>query len=168
MGRAGLQILNLKDKYITLYLTHHDQHCCTWERSETLTSYLFGTRLLYEWSVKTILQFPLAHEKEFEIINLVLDLRDYILFRLETPYPVFNALFYWREIHRSAWEDGKHTRYNKSEHRQSTANKSRDRQWKDRAKAISRRESVPSKRLSSSILLPLHIPSSQSCIGFSP
>lgn len=71
--------------------------------------------------------------------------------RLETPYPVFNALFYWREIHRSAWEDGKHTSYNKSEHRQSTANKSRDRQLKDRAKAISGRERVSSKGLSSSI-----------------
>ena len=31
-------------------LTHRDQRCYTWEHSETLTSCLFGTRLLYEWS----------------------------------------------------------------------------------------------------------------------
>lgn len=44
-----------KMKWKTKYklLTRRDQRCYTSERSETLTSCLFGTRLWYEWSETT-------------------------------------------------------------------------------------------------------------------
>lgn len=142
IGRTGLQILNLEYKYITVSYT-------SWSALLYMRAF-WNINIISLWNslvVRMVCKNNIAVSISAweRIWNYQLGARFAWLYtlRLETPYPVFNALFYWREIHRSAWEDGKHTCYNKSEHRQSTANKSRHRQLKDRAKAISRRESVP-------------------------